>query len=213
MSLKGCFVPCLVLVVVLALGGPAAAQGHVVGGLRIADASGAALGAMPAPPGEKYYRLEAGTTPFYIAFDVSGATPAQVELRVLGPMGTVVFKHTATYEQPGTQVVRVDSAVPLEDNEYVVNAYVGPEWYLADSLQLAVGAAQIPGSKADETAAAPQPVQATVVPLAQSPDKAATPMPGGPHRGVLVAAGALLVVLLGIVVWATTSALRGRRTG
>ncbi len=211
MSVKGYLTPSLAFVAAIAFAGAAAAQGHVIGGLRIADETGAAVGVLPAPPGEKYYQLDAGTTSYYIAFDFSGASPVEVELRVLGPMGTVVFKHTATYSEPGTQVVRVDSPVPLEDNEYVVNAYVGPEWYLADSLQLAVGAAQIPGSKIEESAGTPVAAQATMVPVEQTPANAATPIPGGPHRGVLVAAGALLVILLAIVVWATTSAVRGRQ--
>lgn len=207
MSLRNCLAYGVVLLIA---GGTAAiAQGHVMGGLRISDETGAPVGVLPSPPGEKYYHLDSGTKTFYVAFDFTGTSPVDIELRVLGPMGTVLYKHTDTYSEPGVQIVKVSSDVPWEDNEYVVNAYVGPEWYLADSLQLAVGAAEIPGSKA-EASVAPVAAQATMVPVQSSPASTSSPVPGGPSRGVLVAAGALLVLLVAIVVWATATALRAR---
>lgn len=193
------------------------AQEHPVGGLRISDEAGAPFGEVQAPPGEKHFRLDSGVQRLFIAFEYSGTQPTDVQLRVMGPMGAILFQEARTYDAPGTHVVEFDNGLPLEDNEYVINAYVGAEGYLADSLQLAVGEAQIPGPVVDSDFGAPTPEVAQATMLANLPAQpggsaaagAPAEVPGGPPRGMLVLAGFGALLLVAVVVWAGRSALRG----
>jgi hypothetical protein len=192
------------------------AQEETVGGLRISDEAGTSLSEVASPPGEKHFHLDAGVQSFYIAFDFSGTQPTEVEVRLLGPMGTILYGDVQTYDTPGTHVIQFDNGAPLDDNEYVVNAYVGSEHYLADSLQLAVGAAEIAPSMAEDTGdGPPSAAQATVVPImaeepaGSAPADTAAGVPGGPSRWMLLTAGVGVLLLLAVVVWAARSALRG----
>jgi hypothetical protein len=203
----------LAMLLAAAMASSASAQSRDLGGLRIADESGAAVGQQAAPPGEKYFHLESGTKQFYIAFDFGGKSATQVQVRVLGPKGTVLLQDTKSYDQPGVQVVKFDNKIPIEDNEYVVNAYIGPDWYLADSLQLTVGRATIVQSKGDSgTPTAVVQSQATLAPFMSQPEPPAPPTgtTAAPSRLAPVIAGIGVLILAGVVVWAVISATRSR---
>ncbi len=196
--------------------GIASAQEHPVGGLRIADEAGEEMGLQPSPPGEKHFYLDSGIEGFHIAFEYSGEGSAQVQVRVLGPMGTVMYQEDEACEGPGTFVVEFDNGAPLADNEYVVNAYVGDEKYLADSLQLAIGAAKIAPSKIDSTTVASdsstQPQAEVLEPLDIGSEAVEQPssgqVPGGPSRWTLALAALGVLVLIAVVFWAARSAAR-----
>jgi len=132
---------------------------------------------------------------------------------VMGPSGTVLFQTSETYDTPGTKTVLVDNdGSAFADQEYVVNAYVGADAYLADSLQLVVGDVQLPTPEEQtvpESAALPAQQFATAQPAA--PSEAASTggdVPGGPSTGVLALAVVGIVALIGIVMWAAWSATR-----
>ena len=191
------------------------AQESSVGELRIVDESGTELGREESPPGEKHYRLPAGATGFRIAFDYDGTVPTPVQVRVMGPSGTVLLQTQEEYGTPGTQYVEFDNeGVPLEDQEYVVNVYLGTDPYLADSLQLAVGAAEIPGSVAEDvptegTAQATTSSELVIqTPGVTDPIADGQPVPGGPSWVVVAVAALGIVALALVVVWAGWSATK-----
>jgi hypothetical protein len=193
--------------------GVALAQEHPVGGLRVANEGGESMGEQPSPPGEKHFHLDSGVEGFHIAFEYNGGDTTPVEVRVLGPMGAILFSDTEQCEEPGTFVMAFDHGAVLDDNEYVVNAYVGDESYLADSLQLAIGSASIPPSESDQVPAATdsgaqgsdilQPVATATI-----AEGAAGAVPGGPSQWMLLVAGIGILVLLAVVLWAARSAMR-----
>lgn len=197
------------------IAGPARAQQAVVGELRLAaDADGTPLDTVPAGPGEKVYALAKDAERLYIAFDYKASSPERVQIRVMGPMGAVMFQSDETYEAPGTHVIEFDNGgVPLEETEYVVNAYVSDSLYLADSLQATVGEAQLSPASNEQSVTAPEP-QVIEVPIEGPVDAAAGDAPAGPAAGpssmLLVIAGIGVLALLGVVAWAGMSAL-GRR--
>ncbi|MFN2114557.1 MAG: hypothetical protein ACK2T6_02510 [Anaerolineae bacterium] len=208
-----------VMVAALVGAAPLHAQDGGVGGLRLVDDAGETMGQEPAPPGEKLFRLDAGVQQFTVAFDVEGGT-SDVQLRVMGPSGAVLFQETQTYTTPGTYTMDFDNGdVAFPEQDYVVNAYIGPEFYLADSLQMVVGAAQIPGSDSEEPVVVSADQQTTTdqgagheliaepIEASQPLDATALEIPGGPSRQVLLVAGFGILVLLAIVVWAGWSAL------
>lgn len=200
----------------------AEAQQHPVGGLRISDETGEAMGQLPAPPGEKHFHLDSGVESFHIAFDFQATEPTQVQLRVLGAQGAILFQDVQTYESPGTQVVEFDNGAPLADNEYVVNTYIGPESYLADSLQLAVGEARIPESNVDDAAPVigyEDPTAAPMIPQEPGAEQASFPeqvqepqtnveVPGGPSQWTLYLAIIGVLILAAVVLWAARSAMQ-----
>ncbi len=187
---------------------PGAAQ-DTVGDLRLVkDDSGVELDAAQSPPGEKTYHLEQGVDKLYIGFDFTGSAPTDVEIRVMGPLGAILYQETAQYDAPGPQVVTFDNGgVPLADNEYVVNAYVGEDHYLADSLQLTVGAAVLPTSGAESKSQFAETPQPTLVGALAGAGGAQAGLPGS-SRSTLALALAGMVVLFGVVVWAGWSAMR-----
>lgn len=187
---------------------PGAAQDTVADLRLVQDASGTPLEPAASPPGEKIYHLEKGVDSLFIGFDFTGSTPTDVEIRVMGPLGVMLYQETVQYDAPGPKVVQFENGgVPLEENEYVVNAYVGTDHYLADSLQLTVGQAEIPTSVAgsDGNSVAPTP-QPTLTGNLSSGEAAAT-LPG-PSRSTLLLAVVGMVALFGVVVWAGWSAMR-----
>lgn len=194
---------------------PSRAQEKSVNRLRIAgDASGAPLGEMPSPQGEKYFRLAKGTGKFLVAFDFTGNAATEVQVRVMGAMGTVLQQKDGTYAAPGTYVIEIDNkGSPFQDNEYVINLYLGKERYLADSLQLVIGDASIAPSVADRTAESPltaaaEPTLAAITdPGAAGSTGLPTNVPGGPSQAVLILAGVGALALLAIVLWAGWSAM------
>jgi hypothetical protein len=179
-----------------------------VGDLRLAqDESGLPLETAASPPGEKIYHLDQGVDRLYIGFDFTGSTPTDVEIRVMGPLGTIVFQETAQYDAPGPKLITFDNGgMPLADNEYVVNAYVGENHDLADSLQLTVGEAVIPTSGAQSAGAALTP-QPTLIGAITGGGEAQTALPGT-SRSTLILALFGMVALFGVVVWAGWSAMR-----
>ena len=122
------------------------AQNKAVGNLRLAsDASGSSLAQEQAGPGEKVFHLDHGAPKMLIAYDFQGTSASEVQVRVMGVQGTIMMQETYKLDHPGTQVVTFERrGIPLDDGEYVVNVYVGPDFYLADSLQATVGAARLP---------------------------------------------------------------------
>ena len=186
---------------------------ETIGGLRIVDDTGAITGQEEAPAGEKLYRLPAGVIAFNVAMDYDGSSPTDVQVRVMGPSGTVLFQKAETLTQPGpVTVVVTNGGQPFADQEYVVNAYVGADQYLADSLQLVVGEAQLPTpeeAQATSESSMLNPVSAMSGTLAETPSSSATAptsVPGGPSNAVLGLAVAGILALTGIVVWAAWSA-------
>jgi len=191
------------------------AQQAVVGNLRLAaDAEGAPLDAVPAGPGEKVYALAKDAERLFIAFDYKASSPERVQVRVMGPMGAVMFQSDETYEAPGTHVIEFDNGgLPLEETEYVVNAYVSDSLYLADSLQATVGEARLSPASNEQSITAPEP-QTIEMPIDRPGADLAAAAPAGPTPGpsamLLVVAGIGVLALLGVVAWAGMSAL-GRR--
>jgi len=198
----------------LLLGTGVQAQG-TVGSLRIVDETGQTIGQEAAPPGEKLFRLPAGVTAFRVAMDFEGSAATDVQLRVMGPSGTILFQSTDSYSAPETVAVDVDNnGQPFTDQEYVINAYVGADAYLADSLQLVVGDAQLP-TPAEQLGAQSgvlDPLAASGQLVAQAPPPASgqlrTEVPGGPSNTVLALAVAGIAALFAIVLWAGWSATR-----
>jgi hypothetical protein len=182
-----------------------------VGNLRIAeDASGKAI-AMDAAagPGDKIYRLPSGIDQFYVAFDYSGASPTDIAVRVVGPMGAIVFEDRKVYNKPGTHVIIFKQGTgPLADNEYVVNAYVGKDQYLADSLQLAIGKAKIAGAVATDSGPPSPPPAAGVIPTVVPAGGASGGQPPNPFTPTLILALVGLVALVSVVLWAVRSAMK-----
>jgi hypothetical protein len=182
-----------------------------VGNLRLAiDSSGTAMQPESGSPAEKVYKLKAGLTELFVAYDFQGTESTKVSIRVLGPNGNIEFQEDKVVDSPGIQVVHFQKEDgTITDNEYIINAYIGDQNYLADSLQLAVGAAIIPESPSTEIARATDAnnVLPTAIP---------TPVDGGgvPNTGPgpLVLAGVLLLVLGGVVVWAVRSAMAGGKS-
>jgi hypothetical protein len=199
----------LALVVLVVHARPVAAQDAAVGELRIVDASGAEAGREQAA-GEKVYRLPSGVHNFRIAFDFKGQAATDVQVRVMGPSGTVLLQHQESYAAPATYYVDYDGGdQALADQEYVVNVYLGADAYLADSLQLVVGEASISRSEMDATAAMSDTAR-TAAPLSSdiSPVAPRQGVPGGPSWIVLAVAALGIVVLGAVVVWAAWSAMR-----
>ena len=184
-----------------------------VSNLRIVeDATGKGLPMDPeAGPGDKIYRLPSGIDEFYVAFDYQGTQPTEIAVRVVGPMGAIVFEDKKAYDRAGTHVIIFKQGTgPLADNEYVVNTYVGKDQYLADSLQLAVGAAQIFGPAATEPGAPAQPTSGGVIPtVGDGGDSGGAPP--NPFTPTLILALVGLVVLVGVVLWAVRSAMKPPR--
>lgn len=142
-----------------------------------------------------------------MAFDIDGAEPTEVEIRITGLMGAILYQEPFSYDSPGTKIVTFDNkGVALEDNEYVVNAYVGADRYLADSLQLTIGQAVIPTSQVGAQAPSVPTPQAT---LGATSGPTTGSAGTGPLSGwTLVAAVAGMLALFGVVVWAGWSAMR-----
>lgn len=187
----------------------AEAQG-LVHDLRIAaDESGAPVTPADAPPGEKRYHLDSGTSELFIAFACDQVSDQTVQVRVMQPPGAVLFQEDRTCATGGTQVVaysRDGEAFP--DNEYVVNVYVGSDLYLADSVQFAVGGAEIPPSVSEgptPASLAPSPVAVQGGGATDSGDASAA---GGPSRWLLAVAGLGILALAAMVLWAGWSAMR-----
>lgn len=194
--------------------GLAAAQPQVQGLRVAADDSGGHLPEQDAPQGEKQYHLDSGTNQLFVAFDCASPAEGVTQVRVMQPPGTILFQEEASCAAGGQQVVLYDrEGLAFPDNEYVVNLYVGDkELYLADSVQFAVGAATIPLSEGDPTVGPPPPA-ATLVNT--GPDESAPPsvlsaveQPGGPSPWLLAVAGAGILGLIAVVVWAGWSATR-----
>ncbi len=194
-------------VIATAVPRPAAGQATVADLRLVADESGTPIEPAPAPPGEKLYHFDGGADKVYVAFDVEGNEPTEVEIRITGLMGAILYQEPFSYDTPGTKIVTFDNkGVPLEDNEYVVNAYVGADRYLADSLQLTIGQAVIPTSQVGAQAPSAPTAQAT---LGATGGPATSPAGTGPLAGwTLVAAVAGMLALFGIVVWAGWSAMK-----
>jgi hypothetical protein len=190
----------------------ARAQSSPVGELRLVDAEGVELPREPADFGDQIYRLPEGTTDLDIAFDFTGTAETDVQIRVIGNIGSILYQESESYGSPNTYVVRYEHGDPLPVGEYVINAYVGDDVYLADSFQLAVGEAvtfptpqsggessMILTPESESELAPPAPTLETPVDAGQAPG--ASPL-------LLALAGLGMVVLFGIVLWAGRSAMR-----
>lgn len=211
--------------VALPLAAPAArAQEAVVGNLRLAaDESGAPLEAEPAGPGEKVYRVESGTETLLVAFDYDGEGAMPVQIRVMAPQGVVIYQSSEVYDSPGTYVIEVDNGgLPFEDTEYVINSYVDEARYLADSMQVLIGAAEIIPPDIESNPPAVSTVEVVVGDQGALDGQVAPPEGAGtspttvdtagdvpgPSPMLLVLAILGVIGLLGVVVWAGMSALR-----
>ena len=184
----------------------------VVRNLHLVGPDGTPLETEEAGPGEKRYHLEADTETLRIAFDCTGEAEGPVQIRLIQPPGTPLFVEDATCTTAETQVMEFTSpSGPLADNEYIVNIYVGDtETFVADSLQLAVGEAQIMDREGEITTPIPQttPGQAelTVDEVQAAPSEPEAS--GGPSPLLLALAGAGILGLLAVVAWAGWSAMK-----
>ncbi len=201
--------------VACAMAAGANAQGAVVGNLRLAsDAAGTPMETVPAGPGEKVYALETGDEVVYMAFDFSGSTPMTAQLRLMGPMGVAVHQEDVELVQPGPYVVEYDPGDnPLAETEFVVNVYVQAEgsFYLADSLQMTVGEAElspavneVPPATQLSTDSNPAPAVAEV----SAPSNVPPAVVPGPSTMLLMLAGVGVIGLLAVVAWAGMSAMK-----
>ncbi len=194
----------------------------VVGGLRIGDDAGTPIGVVPdAGPGEKVFRLESGLTEFSAWLDYEGTSLTPVSVRLMAPQGVILDQQQRDLEVKGAERFDFEFDPPLNDDEYVVNVYVGDQSYLADSLQLLVGEAQLIPADNERIAevqidpdAAPGSVEAgnTGSLEAGVPPSASVgaDSPLGPSPLLLVLAGLGVLGLLGVVVWAGMSAMSAR---
>jgi hypothetical protein len=202
----------------------------LVGNLRIGDEAGEPVGVVPdAGPGEKVFRLTSGLDGFTAWLDYDGGAVTPVSVRVMAPQGVILDQQMRDLQQAGPERFDFGFDPPLNDDEYVVNVYVGEQGYLADSLQLLVGDAEIippdiesapevridpnaAGAPGSESAApvAPPPagMEASPVQPVAADGTAATPL--GPSPLLLVLAALGVLGLLGVVVWAGVSALGSR---
>lgn len=209
------FVTAAALGLIAWLAGSAAhAQESGVGNLRLVDQAGAEVGREEAPAGEKHFRLPSGSTGFRVAFDYEGTTPTPVQVRIMGPSGTVLLQQQEDYSAPGTYYAdyAADGGA-LDDQEYVVNVYIGTDPYLADSLQLIVGSGEIPGpvdaaAPTADLATDPAGGQLAVTTGEAAAGAAPQEIPGAPSTMVLVLAGLGILALALVVVWAAWSATR-----
>jgi hypothetical protein len=193
--------------------GAAHAQESGVGNLRLVDQAGAEVGREEAPAGEKHFRLPSGSTGIRVAFDYEGTTATPVQVRIMGPSGTVLLQQQEEYAAPGTYYADYKSDGPMPDQEYVVNVYIGTDPYLADSLQLIVGEGEIPGPVDAAAPTAASATESTGGQLAVTTGEAAAgttsqDIPGGPSPVVLALAGLGIVALALVVAWAAWSATR-----
>lgn len=198
------------LIAVVTFAGVMAQSDKPVANLRLAqDATGQGMALDPASsPGEKIYRLPAGVNEVIVAFDYQGVGPTDVSVRLIGTSGTIVFDEQQAYEKPGVHVIIFkQGGSPIADGEYVVNAYVGDEQYLADSLQLAIGEAEIPDSMMTSVAGTPSAEPGGVIPTVATAggESSSPPNPFTPTL-VLALVGFLALVL--VVLWAVRSAMR-----
>ncbi len=181
-----------------------------VANLRLAqDASGVGMALDGASsPGEKIYRLPAGVNEVTVAFDYQGVGATDVAVRMIGTSGTILFDEQKPFEEPGTHVIIFkQGSGPIPDGEYVVNAYVGDEQYLADSLQLAIGEAEIPDSVMTPLAQTPSAEAGGVIPtVAVAGGESSSPP--NPFTPTLILALAGLLALVLVVLWAVRSAMR-----
>lgn len=191
------------------------AQSAVVGGLRLAtDATGTPMENVPAGPGEKLYALETGDNVVYMAFDFSGTAPMTAQLRMMGPMGAMIHQTDVELIEPKTYVVEYDPGDnPLAVTEYVVNIYVEAEgsYYLADSLQMTVGDAEISPSVNElpvPTEVSPVSNPVSSVQGVPNPDSGAPAQVPGPSTMLLMLAGVGVIGLLAVVAWAGMSAMK-----
>jgi hypothetical protein len=202
----------------------------LVGNLRIGDEAGEPVGVVPdAGPGEKVFRLASGLDGFTAWLDYDGGAVTPVSVRVMAPQGVILDQQMRDLQQAGAERFDFGFDPPLNDDEYVVNVYVGEQSYLADSLQLLVGDAELippdiesapevridpieagaPGSESSAPVApAPagngaSPVQPAAAGGTAEPDL-------GPSSLLLVFAALGVLGLLGVVVWAGVSALSAR---
>ena len=189
----------------------AGAQGSPIKNLRLLDAAGQPMAVDQIEAGDPYYRIPEGVPSLKAAFEFAGTQATDVKLKVLGNEGAALFEDTKSLDAPGTYEFLYDAKdQPLEKGEYVVNLYLGKEFYLADSVQLFVGDVQPQQSEASLTEAP----AATATGGASAGDTGKPPIgdsqPGGgsSNTSLLILAGAGIVVLLGIVLWAGRSAMR-----
>jgi hypothetical protein len=191
----------------------ASAQGQaVVHNLRlVADANGTPMEQVDAGPGERRYHLDAGVEEVHMAFDCMADSADPVSVQLKQPPGAPLDVQSRTCSEAGTQVVTYTNKGPLSDNEYVVNLYVGDsEPFIADSIEFTVGAAEIQEGPVDNAPPVSPAGQATVVaavPQAPIPNTEDN-IPGGPSTVLLALAGAGVLGLLAIVVWAGWSAMK-----
>ncbi len=218
MKLRGLALAALILGL-LGTRDASAQGGSPIKDLRLLDAQGQPLERVEIEPGDYYFPLPEGATKLTAAFDFSGTQVTEVKLRVMGNEGVSLFEESRQVDAPGTVTFTYDAKdQPLETGEYYINLYVGKESYLSDSVQVYVGDAKPAVSQATQIAAQTQAVPgasgATTGDSAPA-DSASSPAPadttGGSipgNRNLLVLAGAGLLALLGIVLWAGRSAMR-----
>ncbi|HQZ71243.1 MAG: hypothetical protein ACH37Z_16585 [Anaerolineae bacterium] len=189
----------------------AGAQGSPVKDLRLLDAGGQPMALIPIEAGDDYYRVPEGTPSITAAFEFAGTQATDVKIKVLGTEGVGLFEESKSVDAPGTYEFVYDAKDrPLEKGEYVVNLYLGKESYLADSVQLFVGDAEPQQSVASQQETAPANPAESPEPSAPI-DAAPSEDPAGGATGnssLLILAGAGILALLGIVLWAGRSAMR-----
>lgn len=188
------------------------AQSSPVADLRLVDEAGVEITQAQAGEGDQIYALPEGESKIHVAFDFSGSAATDVQVRILGTMGNIIFQQAEVYDAPGSHTIDYDHESPLEMGEYVVNVYVGEDAYLADSFQLAVGPEVLASLIATPDDGAPQVAIATPEVPAPAPTLG-TPIDNGivtpgPSPMLLALAGLGMVLLFGIVLWAIWSAMR-----
>jgi hypothetical protein len=189
----------------------AGAQGSPVKDLRLVDANGQPMELIQIEAGDGYYRVPEGTPSITAAFEFAGTQATDVKFKVLGTEGVSLFEDSKSLDAPGTyQFVYDTKDRPLEKGEFVANLYLGKESYLADSVQIYVGDVQPPPSQASRLETQPADAAQSALPTSAMEPVASDDAPEGATGNVtlLALAGAGIVALLGIVLWAGRSAMR-----
>jgi hypothetical protein len=190
----------------------AAAQSSPVANLRLVDETGAEITRAQAGEGDQIYALPEGESKIRVAFDFSGSASTDVQVRILGTMGNIIFQQAEVYDAPGNHTIDYENESPLQVGEYVVNVYVGEDAYLADSFQLAVGDEVLASLIATPDDGAPQspiptPDAPAPAPTLGTPVDEGSTTPGASPM-LLALAGLGMILLFGIVLWAIWSAMR-----
>ncbi len=162
------------------------------------------------PDGQGTTQFPAGTDTVYLVFDydVGRDTEIIVEIREEQSEGAVIFTHREIYSGSGTATIEIKApdGEAFRDGVYNTIIKFGPQRYLTAGWEWAVGdiALEEPGSRVQPR----EQVQSLGDTAAQSTSQSVVPTPapvsatGGLPPVVLAVLGVVVLILVGVIVWA-----------